>query len=519
MFGAVDRVLLSSRQATARCRRQLHCRTRTSRCRSGIASRSLVAIRCPTGDPDHYTLRFIGGDPHYNSTIVSHAFYLAIEGGTNRTSGRPCRASAPPTASRSRRSFFRALTALMPSSSTFALTRVATIQAARDLYGAGSAAERAITQAWDAVGVQERTAPTAAAAARIRRSARRIHVHQLRRHAALGARHHGLGRLEQPAHHAVDVRAMTSIAPATNDRSRGLAPSHLRVLLQLLRPAEHDDPGADRRLRRDLRRPQSRRRRPAARRSPSRRSTMPGRPVTFSHAADDACDDARDDVLDRSRDRLRSVSAAAQRGDAQTARWSDRGYVNISGWFQPSAELFDHRQAGRFCRTVGSRHQLQDRSGSGLRSRRRRPRLAQPCGRRRCLMLLEETTAARVTRRFRIPSSSTAREPSRATPRASRTRDGGAPPGALDGAAAPAMAARARRRTVVVLGRAGSRQRRDRHADLSVRHRDVRAARPPCTARARESDSMPARTSATCLRPHVGVGFGVMYSRAVDPAR
>jgi len=42
------------------------------------------------------------------------------------------------------------------------LTRVATIQAARDLYGAGSAPERAVTQAWDAVGVQERTTPTAA---------------------------------------------------------------------------------------------------------------------------------------------------------------------------------------------------------------------------------------------------------------------------------------------------------------------------------------------------------------------
>ena len=50
----------------------------------------------------------------------------------------------------------------MPSSATFALTRAATIQAARDLYGTGSAAERAITQAWDAVGVQPRTAATVA---------------------------------------------------------------------------------------------------------------------------------------------------------------------------------------------------------------------------------------------------------------------------------------------------------------------------------------------------------------------
>src|SRR5262249_16877799 len=58
--------------------------------------------------------------------------------------------------------FFRALTALMPSNSTFAMARATTIQAARDLYGSGGAVERAVTQAWDAVGVQPRVAPTAA---------------------------------------------------------------------------------------------------------------------------------------------------------------------------------------------------------------------------------------------------------------------------------------------------------------------------------------------------------------------
>jgi len=114
-----------------------------------------------TGDPDHYLLRFVGGDPHYNSTIASHAFYLAIEGGTNRTSGQTVQGVGAANREQIEKSFFRALTTLMPSSSTFATTRVTTIQAARDLYGAGSAAERAITQAWDAVGVQERTAPTA----------------------------------------------------------------------------------------------------------------------------------------------------------------------------------------------------------------------------------------------------------------------------------------------------------------------------------------------------------------------
>jgi len=49
--------------------------------------------------------------------------------------------------------FYRAFTQLMPSNSTFSVARAATIQAARDLYGANSAAERAVTSAWTAVGV------------------------------------------------------------------------------------------------------------------------------------------------------------------------------------------------------------------------------------------------------------------------------------------------------------------------------------------------------------------------------
>jgi Zn-dependent metalloprotease len=50
--------------------------------------------------------------------------------------------------------FYRAFTEMLNASATFATARAATIQAARDLYGAGSPAERAVTQAWAAVGVQ-----------------------------------------------------------------------------------------------------------------------------------------------------------------------------------------------------------------------------------------------------------------------------------------------------------------------------------------------------------------------------
>jgi len=128
---------------------------------SGFLGRSLSN---PTSmrSIDHYTQRNIGGDPHANGTIAGHAFYLAIEGGTHRLSGITVQGVGAGNREQIEKSFFRALTMLMPSNATFAVARIATIQAARDLYGAGSASERAITQAWDAVGVQERSSPTAA---------------------------------------------------------------------------------------------------------------------------------------------------------------------------------------------------------------------------------------------------------------------------------------------------------------------------------------------------------------------
>jgi hypothetical protein len=126
-----------------------------------VLTRSL-ANPSSAGTIDHYTRRNLGASPHFNSTIASHAFYLAIEGGVNRTSGMSVQGVGPANREQVEKAFFRAYAFLLPSSATFALLRIATIQAARDLYGAGSAPERAITQAWDAVGVQPRTAPTAA---------------------------------------------------------------------------------------------------------------------------------------------------------------------------------------------------------------------------------------------------------------------------------------------------------------------------------------------------------------------
>jgi thermolysin len=110
------------------------------------------------GHPDHYSRRFIGsadnGGVHTNSGISNHAFYLAIEGGTNRTSGLSVQGVGASNREQIEKVFYRAFTQLLPANATFSTARAATIQAARDLYGSGSAVERAVTEAWTAVGVQ-----------------------------------------------------------------------------------------------------------------------------------------------------------------------------------------------------------------------------------------------------------------------------------------------------------------------------------------------------------------------------
>jgi Zn-dependent metalloprotease len=120
---------------------------------SGGGFRSL-ANPASYGDVDHYSKRkpFVGGE-YENSCIASHAFYLAIEGGTNRTSGMTVQGVGPTNREQVEKAFYRGFTSLT-SQATFGLARARTIESARTLYGSGSAVERAITQAWDAVGVQ-----------------------------------------------------------------------------------------------------------------------------------------------------------------------------------------------------------------------------------------------------------------------------------------------------------------------------------------------------------------------------
>lgn len=109
------------------------------------------------GHPDHYSLRFLGtednGGVHTNSLIPGHAYYLAIEGGTNRVSGLTVSGVGAANREQIEQVFYRAFTVLLTPNADFAAARAATIQSARDLYGAGSEAEQAVTQAWTAVGV------------------------------------------------------------------------------------------------------------------------------------------------------------------------------------------------------------------------------------------------------------------------------------------------------------------------------------------------------------------------------
>ena len=92
---------------------------------------------------------------HINSTILSHAFYLSIEGGRNRTTGLAVEGVGGVNRTLVERAFFRAMTDLMPSQPKFAMAAAVIRQSAVDLYGARSATYLAIDQALNAVGLPE----------------------------------------------------------------------------------------------------------------------------------------------------------------------------------------------------------------------------------------------------------------------------------------------------------------------------------------------------------------------------
>ena len=92
------------------------------------------------------------GGEHWNSTILSHAFHLAVEGGVNRTTGLSVDGVGAAGRGEVERIFFRAMTELMPPAATLPVAAGAIRQAAADL-DPGGEARRAVRQALRAVGL------------------------------------------------------------------------------------------------------------------------------------------------------------------------------------------------------------------------------------------------------------------------------------------------------------------------------------------------------------------------------
>ena len=100
-------------------------------------------------------------DVHYSSGVANHFFYLLAEGsghkvfnGVDHTSPT-CNNSNLGGIGRSKAQqiWYRALTVYFTSTTDYAAARLATLAAARDLYGANSAEVAAVTATWSAVGV------------------------------------------------------------------------------------------------------------------------------------------------------------------------------------------------------------------------------------------------------------------------------------------------------------------------------------------------------------------------------
>ena len=100
-------------------------------------------------------------DVHYSSGVGNHFFYLLAEGSGARTIGgvahnsTTCNGSTVTGIGRDAAGsiWYRALTVYMTSSTSYSGARTATLNAARDLYGAGSTQQDAVAAAWSAVNV------------------------------------------------------------------------------------------------------------------------------------------------------------------------------------------------------------------------------------------------------------------------------------------------------------------------------------------------------------------------------
>ncbi|MEV5881232.1 M4 family metallopeptidase [Streptomyces sp. NPDC052020] len=132
--------------------------------RSGFGRNALRYMDQPSRDgasADCWSASLGDLDVHYSSGVANHFAYLLAEGSGTKTVGgvrhasATCDGSAVTGIGRDKlgRIWYRALTVYMTSSTDYAGARTATLNAARDLYGADSAERAAVAAAWSAVNV------------------------------------------------------------------------------------------------------------------------------------------------------------------------------------------------------------------------------------------------------------------------------------------------------------------------------------------------------------------------------
>ncbi|MFE0672389.1 M4 family metallopeptidase [Streptomyces sp. NPDC058867] len=132
--------------------------------RDGLGREALRRMDRPSADgssQDCWTTETASLDVHYSSGVGNHFAYLLAEGSGARTIGGvahdspTCDGSTVTGIGRAKLGaiWYRALTVHMTSSTDYAGARTATLNAAKDLYGAGGTEYKAVAAAWSAVGV------------------------------------------------------------------------------------------------------------------------------------------------------------------------------------------------------------------------------------------------------------------------------------------------------------------------------------------------------------------------------
>ncbi|WP_369246427.1 M4 family metallopeptidase [Streptomyces sp. R41] len=132
--------------------------------RSGFGKTALRYMDKPSKDgnsADCWSSSVGNLDVHYSSGVANHFAYLLSEGSGAKTingvsyNSPTCNGSTVTGIGRDKvgKIWYRALTVYMTSSTNYAGARTATLNAAKDLYGAGSTEYNAVAAAWSAVAV------------------------------------------------------------------------------------------------------------------------------------------------------------------------------------------------------------------------------------------------------------------------------------------------------------------------------------------------------------------------------